>query len=304
MLATLVEAPFDDKEWVFETKYDGYRALARLDGKGTVKLYSRNLISFNERYAPIVKELKAIEHEALLDGEIVIEDKNRVSRFQLLQRYLQESKGQLIYYVFDLLYLNGNDIRHLSLLERKSLLKDLLEQAGAPHVRFSKQVVGKGTATFAKAKERGYEGIIAKHGTSIYAAGTRSTEWQKIKISKEQEAIIIGITTPHGSRSHFGAIALAAYERKKLIYLGNCGTGFDEKTLESLYNLLMPHFIDHSPFDGPPPINKNIQWVKPKIVCQIKFTEWTSENHFRHPVFLGLRTDKKATEVHPERVKK
>ncbi|MFL5764074.1 MAG: DNA ligase D [Bacteroidia bacterium] len=295
MLASLAEKPFDDENWIFEVKYDGYRAIAAIDQ--SVHLYSRNNISFNELFAALVPELKKIEHTAILDGEVVVENSMGRSDFQLLQNYRLNGKGILKYYVFDLLNLDGIDLRDQPLQKRKELLKLLLEGIKSSHVVYSDHIEKDGTSFFKSAVKNNLEGIIAKEKDSIYHSGKRSKQWLKIKISHQEEAIIAGFTAPGGSRKHFGSLILGAYNGKELKYLGNCGTGFNDASLKELYQKLKPLFISKSPFKERIRRREQIQWVKPKIVCQVKFTEWTSDGHMRHPVFAGLRIDKSAKEV-------
>ncbi len=301
MLAELKQTPFDDPEWVFEVKYDGYRALASCDGNGGVELYSRNLLSFNKDFEPFVTALAAMSHSCLLDGEVVIEDKTGRSRFQLLQNYQRNREGELKYYVFDLLKLDGNDLTGLPLLQRKELLKLLLSKQKFKNVFYSEHIVGKGTKAFKLAVKNKQEGIIAKKADSPYLANQRNSNWQKFKITNEQEVVIAGITMPKGGRNYFGALLLGVYNNDELEYVGKCGTGFDEKTLKALYGKFKPLFISKSPFKQRIKLIGKVRWMKPALVCQVKFTEWTDENSMRHPVFLGLRKDKSPYEVKREK---
>jgi len=302
MLAKIKLTPFDNKNWIFETKYDGYRALALCNGKGKVELYSRNLLSFNSNYPGIVDELKKIPHSCLLDGEITAEDKNGVSHFQLLQHHDKQIKYDLKYYVFDILNLNGHDLTHLSLIERKELLRLLLKKTKMKHVLYSEHIIGKGISFYKRAVKKKEEGIMAKDSQSPYRINKRSNEWYKIKIVHEQEAIICGITEPKGSRSNFGALLLGVYNHRKLKYIGKCGTGFDDESLKELYHLFKPCFIDKPPFKISLKTKDKIQWLEPKYVCQVKFTEWTMQGSMRHPVFMGLRHDKNPKEVIREKI--
>lgn len=296
MLATVHEKPFDDDEWIFENKYDGYRTIAVINAQ-QVDLFSRNEISFNDNFKPIADELKQIDHTVVLDGEIVVENDSGKADFQLLQNYMKTGIGNLKFYVFDLLNLDGNLLTELSLLERKELLKILFNKYPFPNVFYSEHTVGDGIKQFEKAVKNRTEGIIAKKADSTYSVNRRSNNWLKIKTANEEEAIIIGITEPKNSRKYFGAILLGQYNGKKLQYIGKCGTGFTETVLKDLHNQLEPYFIDKSPLDEKIPIRDKIQWVKPKVVCQVKFSEWTQDQHLRHPVYLGTRIDKKAEEV-------
>lgn len=297
MMAVLHSEAFDDDDWVFETKYDGYRAMAICDGNGGVNLYSRNLLQFNTAYPVIASDVGKIPFPCHLDGEIVVEDAKGVSRFQLLQNYRSTGKGKLKYYIFDILQLQGKDVTELPLIDRKQLLKLLLKQAKLKNCVYSEEKDSKGKLFFKQAQKKGQEGIIAKRKGSYYHVGKRVDDWRKIKITNEQEAIIIGITDPQGSRKHFGSILLGVYEKGKLQYIGNCGTGFNDESLSDLYKKLSPLFTANPPVAESIKRRTAVQWIKPNIVCQVKFGEWTKDGHMRQPVFLGLRKDKKAKEV-------
>lgn len=296
MLANIKEKPFDDPEWVFEKKYDGYRTVAVINPPD-IELFSRNELSFNRNFKPIAEDLKKMDHTAILDGEVVVEDESGKANFQLLQNYLKTGSGTLKYYVFDLLNLDGNSITELSLLERKELLKILFNKYGFTNVFYSDHIVEKGLDLFDLVIKNKEEGIVAKRADSTYAVGRRSNDWLKIKAANQEEAIIIGITEPKNSRKYFGALLLGQYYGKKLQFIGKCGTGFTEETLKELYTKLKPYFTDDSPLTEKTGLRDKIQWIKPKLVCQVKYSEWTQDKHLRHPVYLGLRIDKKANEV-------
>ncbi|OIV41135.1 DNA ligase D [Flavobacterium johnsoniae] len=296
MLANTTEKPFDDEEWIFENKYDGYRTIAVVNAD-KIELFSRNKISFDTSFKPIADELKKIDHTVVLDGEVVVENEAGKADFQMLQNYLKTGIGNLKYYVFDLLNLDGNPVTELSLLDRKELLKILFNKYQFSNIFYSEHTIGNGIAQFEQAQKNKSEGIIAKKAESSYAVAGRSSNWLKIKISNEEEAIIIGITEPKNSRKYFGAILLGQYSGKRLQYIGKCGTGFTEAVLKELYSKLKPLFTDQSPLNEKVPLRDKIQWVKPKLVCQVKYSEWTEDNNLRHPVYLGLRIDKKADEV-------
>jgi len=296
MLATITDKAFDDEEWVFENKYDGYRTVAVIN-EGEVDLYSRNEISFNTNFKPIAKELTKIDYNVVLDGEVVVEDENGKASFQMLQNYLKTGEGNLKYYVFDLLNLENNVITKLSLLDRKELLKILFNKYKFDNIFYAEHIFKEGIKQFERATKNKEEGIVAKKADSIYISDKRSNEWLKIKTSNQEEAIIIGITEPKNSRKYFGAILLAQYDGKKLQYIGKCGTGFTEQILEELYTKLKPHFTTDSTLSKKTGLREKVQWVKPKLVCQIKYSEWTHDKHLRHPVYLGLRMDKKPSEV-------
>ncbi|MCW3072528.1 MAG: dependent ligase [Bacteroidetes bacterium] len=296
MLATLTEEAFDSPDWVFELKYDGYRALA-LIAKGNASLVSRNNISFDTIFAALLPELKKIPHDVILDGEVVVEDAKGNSGFQLLQNFQTTGKGILKFYVFDILLLDGEDTRGLSLLERKELVKLLLKKQTFKNIHYSEHIVDKGKAFYKKAMKEGIEGIMAKRADSIYVSGKRSKDWLKVKITQEEEAVIAGFTAPKGSRKHFGSLLLGAYKGNELKYIGNCGTGFNEQMLKELYTKLVPLSRKTSVFKEKTHVPGKIQWVEPELICQVKFSEWTNDQHMRHPVFLGLRIDKDADEI-------
>ena len=296
MLATLAEKPFDNPDWIFENKYDGYRMIAVINDE-EVQLFSRNHLSFNKNFKIIADQLKKMSHTALLDGEVVVEDGEGRSDFQLLQNYLKTQKGKLKYYVFDILHLDGKDTTNLSLIDRKELLEILLRKEKMLHVLYSEHTTANGMKLFEWATKHNREGIIAKQVQSRYKVGQRSSEWLKIKTSQQEEAIIIGITKPQNSRNYFGALLLAQYEGKLLQYIGKCGTGFTEKTLKELHQKFMPYFTNEKPVNDKIPVREQVQWIRPEFVCQVKFAEWTQDNHLRQPVFLGLRIDKGVDEV-------
>ncbi len=298
MLAVLTDAPFNDDEWVFEVKYDGFRAVTQIQA-GKSEMYSRNLKSFNQNYPDLINELNTIKHTVIFDGEVVAENKKGQSVFQLLQNNAKEKiKGTLKYYVFDLLHLNGYDLYDVPLTERKKLLKIVLAKSKKlKHIHYSEHVTGKGISFYKKAVKKNLEGIMAKEAGSLYRTGKRSQDWLKIKISLHQEMIIIGITSPKGSRKYFGSLLLGYYEQGKLKYAGNCGTGFTQSTLELLYKKASNYFTDKPPVKEKISFPGEIQWIKPHLICQVKFTEWTSAGSLRHPVYLGLRNYKSAKEV-------
>jgi len=296
MLATLTDKPFDDLDWVFETKWDGFRAIA-VAGPGHAALYSRNGNNISDKYPTICAALAKIRHEGVIDGELVALDPHGRSRFQLLQN-VGRSAARLLYCVFDLLYLDGADLRDKPLLERKELLKRTLPSS--PLLRYSAHVVGQGLKAFEDAKRASEEGIIAKLAKGHYHSGTRTREWLKVKASQEQEVVIVGFTAPRGERRFFGSLLLAVREGKVWRYTGRAGTGFTHQRLRQLYEKLTPLITKVKPVSAKVPNQANTTWVKPKLVAEVRFTEWTAAGEMRHPVFLGLRTDKPATEVTKE----
>jgi len=297
MLATLTDNSFDDNDWIFEIKYDGYRALSYIDG-GDVTVMSRKDLSFNKKFPPVVEALKELGLEAILDGEIVALNEEGRSDFQLLQQWQKNGEGELVYYVFDLLWLNGYNLMHLPLVERKEILQQILPEHAM--IRYSDHIENKGNQFFEAATEQGLEGIIAKERDSTYTPKIRTRQWLKIKTVQRQEVVIAGFTETRGSRSHFGALVLGVYEKDKLIYVGHTGSGFTEKSLAAVYKKLKPLIIDKPPFATKPKTNMPCTWVKPVLVGEVKFSEWTKDNILRQPIFMGLREDKNAKDVHKE----
>ncbi len=298
MLATLVQEPFDDADWIFEIKWDGYRAIAET-GVKELRLYSRNGLSFKDAYPAVSEDLQRINRHMVLDGEITAMDDQGRPNFQLLQHASSEPDTALVYNVFDLLELDGKDLRNKTLAERKKLLKDALPSSD--HVKYCDHVDARGKEFFAVAKEQDLEGVIAKRKDGRYLEGKRSSGWLKIKNHRSQEAVIGGWTAPRNSRKHFGALLLGVYEKGKLIYVGHTGTGFNAETLKELSALMKPLERKTSPFANTVDANSPATWITPKLVANIKFTEWTRDDHMRHPVFLGLRVDKDPKTVHREK---
>ncbi|HEY0610292.1 MAG TPA: DNA ligase D [Chitinophaga sp.] len=299
-MATLVDEPFSREGWLFEPKWDGYRAIAEVQ-KGKTDLYSRNHISFNKDYPPVVKAVEKISHNVVLDGEIVVMNSKGVSDFQALQNYKTTGKGKLIYMVFDLLYLNGEDLRQMPLIERKTLLQEVVKQLGDSTVQYSEHVMDDGEKLFKKAAQKGWEGIIAKKADSVYEEDRRTTNWLKIKILNQQETIICGYTAPRGSRKKLGALVLGVLDDKgELRYVGHCGGGLNTALIDMLYAKLQPLRRDTPVFKEKIKTNMPVTWVKPALVCQVKFSSWTEGGILRQPIFLGLRDDKPAKEVHHE----
>lgn len=301
MLATLADKAFDDEDWIFENKWDGYRAIAEVH-HGKVKLYSRNGNSFITKFGSVVDELKKIEHDVVLDGEVMAIGKKDKADFQMLQNWDSEkSKGrQLVYCVFDILYLNGHEIIDLPLFQRKELLNEFFNHFESKIVINTECVKEKGIKLFKDISKKGGEGIIAKKADGAYVLNKRSREWLKIKTHMRQEVIIAGYTAPKGGRTAFGSILLAIYKDGKLTYSGKCGTGFDDDMLKELLGKMKPLTRKTSPFDKAPKLRDKITWLKPELICEVKFTEWTGTGSLRHPVFLGLRSDKGPKEIKKE----
>ena len=301
-LATLVEKPPEGDEWLHEVKFDGYRALCRIED-GKARFYTRQGNDWTDRFASLVAAVEALTvQNALLDGEVAVLLQNGASSFQALQNSLTTKGKDLVYYVFDLLYLNGYDIRRTPLLERKALLASLLREEAGP-VRFSDHFQGNGKELFETACKHSLEGIISKQANRPYTSG-RSADWLKIKCVKSQEFIVGGFTDPGGSRIGFGALLVGFRENGKLVYAGKVGTGYTERTLKDLLPHLEKLQQPESPFVNPPKGSavRKVHWVKPELVAQVEFSEWTRDGILRSPSFQGLREDKKPAEVGRENV--
>jgi bifunctional non-homologous end joining protein LigD len=300
MLATLTDAPFDDPDWVFESKWDGFRMVASIE-HGKVTLYSRNGRLLSDSYRPVARALERIGRDAVLDGELVALDAHGVSHFQLLQNALR-SAARLRYCIFDLMRLEGKDLRRQPLIERKQRLEPLLPKDDI--LGFSAHRPEHGKRYFAEAQRQGLEGLMAKRARSPYRSGVRSADWLKIKTGRRQEVAIVGFTAPRGSRPYFGALVLAVRDGDAWRYAGHVGTGFSHATLEQIHGLLGPLRTAASPFRTRVKDEAATTWVRPRLVAEVKFTEWTAAGEMRHPVFLGLRTDKRPEDVVREPEKK
>ncbi len=300
MLATLISEPFDDEKWIFEIKWDGYRAVAYCNGS-SVELASRRLQSFTDKYALVTEALSSLQLSAVFDGEIVAVNEKGVPDFQLLQNW-QNTPAKLQYYIFDIIWLDGYDITQVPLLERKRILQDLLPEDD-PVIKYSDHIQTKGKDFFKIALKQGLEGIMAKKANSLYQVGLRSQDWVKIKVNQRQEVVIAGFTQPRNTRKYFGSLLLGIYDGDELVYIGHTGSGFNVKSLESIFKKLQPLITNQSPFVKKPKTNMPATWVKPKLVCEIKFSEWTKDRMARHPIFMGLRDDKKAKDVIFEKAK-
>ncbi len=296
MLATLVDALPDSRGWVFERKLDGIRALAFGDGAGRVRLYSRNKLPLEESFPSIVDALKGVEAGAfVLDGEVVALVDGDAGGFEALQQ--RSARTKLRYYVFDVLSVDGKDVRGLPLLERKKLLRSVPLRGP---LRYTTTRTGDAETLRRASCESGWEGLIAKRADSRYEGG-RSRAWLKLKCSNEQEFVVAGFTDPKGSRVGFGALMLGYFEKGALRFAGEVGTGFGERQLRELGDTLKGLEIAESPFVDLPRAKKGQHFVRPKLVAQVGFNEWTRDGKLRHPRFLGLRNDKRAENVVRER---
>ncbi|MGI8432882.1 MAG: non-homologous end-joining DNA ligase, partial [Chthoniobacterales bacterium] len=313
MKPKLVETPPAHGGWIYELKFDGLRALAIKSG-GEVQLLSRNENSLTEKFAEIAEAITQWPgKDWVIDGEVVALDEQGRSSFQLLQaREMEARNGPLYYYVFDLLQLDGKDLLGLPLTTRKEALRQLCEDADDP-IRYSGELGENPQKLLQEVKRMGLEGIIGKLADSKYEAGRRSGAWIKLKTLNEQEFVIGGYTPPAGARKHFGALLVGYYEKKKLLFAGKVGTGFDTKLLASLHRQLDAEAREDCPFaDLPskqgskwvqgitPAMMRKCHWVNPVFVGQVKFAEWTRDAKLRQPVFLGLREDKKPSQVKRE----
>ncbi|MEA5070926.1 MAG: DNA ligase D [Petrimonas sp.] len=296
MLASTAEKPFDGGEWIFEIKWDGYRAIAEVGGE--LQFYSRNGLSFKGKYPSIELALEKQAHHMILDGEIVAYNKNGKPDFQTLQHFADNPKVPLIYHVFDLLFLNGHSTKDLTLLQRKELLKEALIET--PPLKFNDHMENEGRVFYETIQKYDLEGMMAKKKTSAYHEGIRSSEWLKIKNHKTDEAVIAGYTKPRGSRKYFGSLILGKYKEGKLHYAGHAGTGFDKKSLKEIHALLQPLVTEDMPFDAKPIVNTPPTWVKLELVTAIKYSQLTEEGIFRHPVFLGIREDVSAHDLYQD----
>jgi bifunctional non-homologous end joining protein LigD len=290
MLATLSPGVVEGPEWVFEEKYDGIRALAGRE-RGRVKMWSRMLQDLTGGFPHVVEAVTALPGgDLLLDGELVALDAKGVSRFQLLQRRGTAGAPPAKYAVFDLLELESGTLMRRPLGERRAALERLIGRRTDPFF-VSRRLVRDGKAAYREAKRLGWEGIIAKDEGSPYEPATRSRYWRKVKVRKESEFVVGGFTAPKGGRQHLGALLVGLYDGPNLRFVGKVGTGFTQETLEMLATKLERLRTDRAPFN-PPPRLRDATWIRPKLVAQVVYAEWTADGKLRQPAFLGLRIDK------------
>ncbi len=306
MLATSYDKPFDDPEWIYEVKWDGYRALAYIN-KRKAELKSRNNNSFNEKFFPVYEAVRHWPVNAVVDGEVVLVNEEGLSQFHQLEEWKDVENGELVYYVFDLLWLNGYDLRHLPLVERRNILQLLVPEDSA--IRFSESFPERGTEFFASAEKLGIEGIIAKKADSTYVANSRTRNWLKIKTKKRHEVVIAGYTLNEGRKKDFSALIAGVYnDKNELTFIGQIGTGFTDKVKAELLKKMKPLEIKNVPFKEEPVINKptqfrpkppktEVHWLKPQLVCEVSYQELKPGGIMRHASFQGMRTDKAAEEV-------
>lgn len=300
-LATLVRAPPAGDAWLHEIKYDGFRAIAYVD-RGEVHLVSRNGLSFDERFAAVRDALgKRARARAILDGEICAIDEGGRTRFEALQGAMRDGRqDRLVFFVFDLLFEGEDDLRALPLHERKTRLARALPGTTRGVVRRAEHVRGGGPSFLEAVEHLGLEGMISKRADRPHRGG-RSMDWQKIKVERREELVVIGFTPPKGSRQRFGALLLGVAERAggALRYAGKVGTGFDARTLDELHERMLPLRVDRAPVVDAPR-ERGAVWLRPELVAEIRYAEWTAAGRLRHPTFLGLRLDKRASDVRRE----
>jgi bifunctional non-homologous end joining protein LigD len=306
MLATLVNEPFDDPEWLYEIKWDGYRALGFVNN-GETQLLSRNNKDFNEKYYPLKKVLDSWKMNVVIDGEILVLKENGVSNFGALQNWRSEADGELVLYIFDILWYEGKNLMDLPLAERQAIMRDVIP-TGDDRIRLSQTFKANGNEFFEAAKKLELEGIMAKRASSTYSPDNRSKDWLKIKINKRQEVVIGGFTKNEGTAKQFSSLLLGVYEDGNFQYVGKVGTGFSDKVQKEMMAMFKPLITDASPFGYEPDVNKpsrfrpnppkaKATWMKPELVCEVSFAEVTTDGVFRHPSFEGMRVDKKAKDV-------
>ncbi len=305
MLATLVDKPVEEEGWLYEIKWDGYRALGYIN-KGSVEIKSRNNKSFNEKFYPVYNALKTWNINAVVDGEIVVVNEKGIPDFSDLQAWRSEADGHLNFYLFDILWLDGVDVMGLPLTERKEILRSIAPQNNI--IKLSENFDATAKEFFELADKMGLEGIMAKKASGLYIPDQRTKEWLKIKTEKRQEAIICGYTKNENTSKQFSALLLGLYENGELQFIGPVGTGFTNQLQHDLLKKLQPLQSKTCPFKIIPDYNKpsrfrpnppkaEVTWVKPQIVCEISYRELTKDGSIRHPSFKGLREDKNAKEV-------
>lgn len=308
MLATLVDKPFDAEGWNYEIKWDGYRALAYLSN-GKIEIRSRNNKSFNEKFYPVHHALTKLKLNAVLDGEIIVAGEKGVSNFGKLQNWRSEADGELLFYVFDLLWYDGYSLMDLPLKTRREKLVSILPENET--IRLSQSYTTSGIDFFEAAGKLNLEGIMAKKEDSVYIPGARSKDWLKIKVNKRHEVVIGGYTVNENTSKLFSALLVGVYTNGRLHYTGKIGTGFNDKTQQEMMKLFKPLVQKKIPFEEEPDVNKpsrfrpnppkaEVFWLKPQLVCEVSYTEITSDGVMRHPSFEGMREDKKAKDVHAE----
>ncbi|QEC74693.1 DNA ligase D [Mucilaginibacter ginsenosidivorax] len=307
MKATLLDEPFDQPGWLFEVKWDGYRAISVLDKKEGASLISRNNLPF-EKYYPINDALKKWNMNAVLDGELLVLNEKGISNFGAMQNWRSEADGNLVYYIFDILWYEGKNLTGLPLKDRQAILQSILPTEN-DHIRQSKVFDANGIDFFAAAERMGLEGIIAKKADSVYTSDLRSKEWLKVKVQRRQEVVIAGFTKNEGTGKSFSALILGVHDKKsELKFVGKVGTGFSDKLQKEMMGQFIPLITEKSPFDFEVDVDKPTRfrpkrlgakptWLKPELVCEVGFAEVTSDGVFRQASFKGMRIDKNAKDV-------
>jgi bifunctional non-homologous end joining protein LigD len=305
MLATLVDEPVEEPGWLYEIKWDGYRALGYINNN-IIEIKSRNNKSFNEKFYPVYNALKSWKINAVVDGEIVVLNEKGIPDFSDLQGWRSEADGQLVYYLFDILWLDSVELMSLGLTERREILRSVVPHNGI--IKLSENFDATGKEFFELAGKMRLEGIMAKKANSLYIPNLRTKEWLKVKTEKRQEAIIAGYTRNENTSKQFSALLLGLYENNELQFIGPVGTGFTNKLQEELLTKLKPLLTKQCPFKIIPDYNKpsrfrpnppraEVTWVNPQIVCEISYRELTKDGAIRHPSFKGLREDKNAKDI-------
>ncbi len=301
MLCTLVDEPFDRNDWLFEIKWDGFRAIGSKHGD-KLELYSRNQLDFIQRFTPVVEALRELRHDVILDGEVVVVNDKGLAHFEWLQNWRKEPQGNLQYHVFDILWCDGYDVRTMPLRSRKALLKAVLPTHSSV-LLYSDDVEGDGLKIFHEMQHRGLEGMVAKNGVSEYREDIRGSDWLKVKTHHRQEVVIGGYTEPRGGRKYLGSLLVGTFEQGEFVYRGHSGGGIPDEQRKQLQMKLAKLERKSSSFNIEPKPNAPVHWVTPELVCEMEFSEWTGEGYMRQPEFKGLRPDKKPKDVHRERVK-
>jgi bifunctional non-homologous end joining protein LigD len=298
MLSTLTQEPFVREGWLFEIKWDGFRAIGSMH-KGKVQLYSRAGTDFEKKFKPVAEALHEFGRDVIVDGEIVVVDEHGTAHFEWLQNFNRGGPGSLKYYVFDILWCDGHDVRTMPLVERKALLK-----AALPHsdvLQYSDDFATDGEKLFREMERRGLEGMVAKRADSPYRENDRGQDWLKIKTHQRQEVVIGGFTEPRGSRKYLGSLLVGVYDKGTFVYTGHSGGGIPDDQRKELHAKLLKLERKSSPFVREPKPNAPVHWVRPELVCEMSFSEWTGEGLMRQPEYKGLRSDKKPLEVHREK---
>lgn len=307
MLATLVNEPLEEKGWLYEMKWDGYRAVGYMN-HGTVTLCSRNNKSFNKKFYPLYSALKDWNINAVVDGEIVVVNHEGIPDFGNLQLWRSEADGQLFYYLFDILWLDGKSVTHLPIEERRKLLMAIAAYSKNNYIRISHSMIDNGMEAFSQAQSLHLEGVMAKKAGSIYTIGKRTKDWLKIKTEKQQELVIGGYTLNEGTNKFFSALLLGILDGESFRFVTPVGTGFNRKMQQDILEKLAPHIADECPFSTVPEYNKSsrfrpkppkatVTWVRPRLVAEISYRELTSGGAVRQPSFKGLREDKNPSDV-------